>query len=95
MIGKYFAHVQKALRTNDPSVLREFKGKKIVDAEGIENGRRWDFLRVLAISIFIFQFNVDENDGCLFDFVFDFNIFYIINSLAMSIKSRILSIKLC
>jgi hypothetical protein len=50
LIGKYFACVQKALKTNDPSVLEQFKGQKIVDAEGKEHFFETDLDKLYEIA---------------------------------------------
>ena len=50
LIGKYFALVQKALKTNDPSVLEQFKGQKIVDAKGKEHFFETDLDKLYEIA---------------------------------------------
>ena len=50
LIGKYFALVQKALKTNDPSVLEQFNGQKIIDAEGKEHFFETDLDKLYEIA---------------------------------------------
>ncbi|WMW22416.1 hypothetical protein RE476_00950 [Methanolobus mangrovi] len=50
LIGEHFALVQKALRTNDPSLLDKFKDLRIVDADGIEHYLETDLEKLYEIT---------------------------------------------
>ena len=50
LIGEYFSLVQKALRTNDPSVLDKFKNRKIIGADGVEHYFETDLEKLYEIT---------------------------------------------